>query len=65
MGVEYFDYYLIHNIGYSAYQQALKFDTFGFVQRKKREGKRSKNVGMSFHDSPELLDEILGDPCRA
>ena len=57
-GVDYFDYYLIHNIGYSAYQQALKFDTFGFVQRKKKEGK-IKNVGMSFHDTPELLDGIL------
>jgi predicted aldo/keto reductase-like oxidoreductase len=58
-GVDYFDYYLIHNIGYSAYRQALKFDTFGFVQRMKRAGK-IKNVGMSFHDTPELLDEILG-----
>jgi uncharacterized protein len=57
-GVEYFDYYLIHNIGYSAYQQALQFDTFGFVQRMKKAGK-IKNVGMSFHDTPELLDEIL------
>lgn len=57
-GVEYFDYYLIHNIGVSAYKQACEFDTFGFVQGKKREGK-VKNMGMSFHDTPELLDEIL------
>jgi uncharacterized protein len=57
-GVEYFDYYLIHNIGYSAYRQAIKFDTFGFVQRMKEAGK-IKNVGMSFHDTPELLDEVL------
>jgi uncharacterized protein len=57
-GVDYFDYYLIHNIGYSAYQQALKYDTFGFVQRKKEEGRIGK-VGMSFHDTPELLDEVL------
>lgn len=57
-GVEFFDYYLLHNIGVSAYQQALQYDSFGFVQRKKREGK-IKNVGMSFHDTPELLEEIL------
>lgn len=57
-GVEFFDYYLLHNIGVSAYQQARQYDSFGFVQRKKREGK-IKNVGMSFHDTPELLDEIL------
>lgn len=57
-GVEFFDYYLIHNIGVSAYKQACKYDTFGFVLNKKKEGK-IKNVGMSFHDTPELLDEIL------
>lgn len=57
-GVTFFDYYLIHNIGYSAYRQACEFNTFDFVQSKKREGK-IKNAGMSFHDTPELLDEIL------
>ena len=57
-GVEFFDYYLLHNIGASAYQQACQYDTFGFVQRKKQEG-QIRNVGMSFHDTPELLDEIL------
>jgi predicted aldo/keto reductase-like oxidoreductase len=57
-GVEFFDYYLLHNIGLSAYQQALKYDSFGFVQKKKKEGK-IENVGMSFHDTPQLLDEIL------
>lgn len=57
-GVEFFDYYLLHNIGVSAYQQACKYDSFGFVQRKKQAGK-IKNVGISFHDTPELLDEIL------
>jgi len=57
-GVEFFDYYLLHNIGVSAYRQACQYDTFGFVQEKKREGK-VRNVGMSFHDTPELLDEIL------
>lgn len=57
-GVEYFDYYLVHNIGVSSYRQACEYDTFGFVQRMKQEGK-IKNMGMSFHDTPQLLDEIL------
>jgi predicted aldo/keto reductase-like oxidoreductase len=57
-GVEFFDYYLLHNIGVSAYEQACKFDTFGFALKKKEEGK-IKNMGISFHDTPELLDEIL------
>lgn len=57
-GVDYFDYYLIHNIGVSSYRQARKYDTFGFALNKKREGK-IRNLGMSFHDTPELLDEVL------
>ncbi len=57
-GVAYFDYYLIHNIGAGSYRQACQFDTFGFVLDKKRAGK-IKNIGMSFHDTPELLDEVL------
>ena len=57
-GVEFFDYYLLHNVGVSAYEQACKYDTFGFALKKKEEGK-IKNIGMSFHDTPELLDEIL------
>ncbi len=28
-GVEFFDYFLLHNIGVSAYEQACKYDTFG------------------------------------
>jgi predicted aldo/keto reductase-like oxidoreductase len=57
-GVDYFDYYLVHNIGVSAYKQAQDFGTFDFVAQKKKEGK-IRNIGMSFHDTPELLDEIL------
>ena len=57
-GVDYFDYYLLHNIGVMAYKKASEFDSFGFVLNKKKEGK-IKKVGMSLHDTPELLDEIL------
>jgi len=57
-GVGYFDYYLLHNMGVNTYRKACEFDSFGFGLRKKREGK-IKNFGMSFHDTPELLDEIL------
>lgn len=59
-GVAYFDYYLLHNIGIglNSYQKASEFDSFGFGQRKKQEGK-IRNFGISFHDTPESLDEIL------
>ncbi len=57
-GVDYFDYYLLHNLGVNVYKEACEFDCFGFGQRKKQEGK-IKQLGISFHDTPELLDEIL------
>ena len=57
-GVEYFDYYLLHNLGSQHYEIAQRMDSFAFVARKKREG-RVKYAGFSFHDSAALLDEIL------
>ncbi|MEW9079884.1 aldo/keto reductase [Terrisporobacter glycolicus] len=57
-GVDYFDYYLIHNLGVSHYEIAKKFKVFEFVQKKKEEGK-IKSVGFSFHDKADLLEEIL------
>ncbi len=57
-GVDYFDYYLLHNLNVDNYQVATKLKSFDFVMNKKREG-RIKKVGFSFHDRPELLEEIL------
>ena len=56
--VEYFDYYLLHNMGTNVYDKCRKYDAFGFAAKKKEEG-RIRYLGMSFHDMPELLDEIL------
>lgn len=57
-GVDYLDYYLLHNLNVNHYELAKKFDAFSFIAKKKAEGK-IKNIGFSFHDSAELLDEIL------
>ena len=57
-GVEYFDYYLLHNLGVSHYAIAQKLDSFAFIQNKKQEGKIRK-IGFSYHDNADLLDEIL------
>ncbi len=57
-GVEYFDYYLLHNLNVFNYKTAQDLDSFSFVLQKKKEGK-IRNIGFSFHDSAELLDEIL------
>ncbi len=57
-GVDYFDYYLLHNLNVFNYRKVKRFDSFSFVARKKAEGKIC-HVGFSFHDTAELLDEIL------
>lgn len=57
-GVEYFDYYLLHNLGAINYRTAEKFNSFEFVQEKKKQGK-VKHIGFSFHDNADLLEKIL------
>lgn len=59
-GVDYFDYYLLHNLGTEHYEIAKQMDSFGFLARKKGEGYIRK-AGFSFHDSAELLDRILSE----
>ncbi|MGI6074992.1 MAG: aldo/keto reductase [Pyramidobacter sp.] len=59
-GVEYFDYYLLHNINGGTLKLVEEGDPFGFAMKLKAEG-RIKKFGFSFHDSPELLDRLLTD----
>jgi len=56
--VSYFDNYLVHNMGELNYRKAQKMHTFEWVKSLKETG-RAKQIGFSFHDSPELLEEIL------
>ncbi len=58
LGVEYMDIYLLHALGKDSYAKAKEFKAFEFAAQKKLEGK-VKHVGFSFHDSAEVLDEIL------
>ncbi len=57
-GVEYFDYYLLHNLNTFNYEIAERLDAFEFIREKKAQGKVRK-IGFSFHDSAALLEEIL------
>lgn len=57
-GVEYFDYYLLHALNderYVFYEECRAFD---IAQELKQEGK-VKHVGISFHDTADVLDKIL------
>lgn len=57
-GAGYFDYYLLHGIEKHLLNKYEKFDCFHWLMDKKEKG-LVKHAGFSFHDSPELLDEIL------
>ena len=57
-GVDYFDYYLLHNIGETFYNNTIKHNGFDFMKKIKKEGK-AKKIGLSIHDDAEMLDKIL------
>ena len=57
-GLEYIDIYLLHALGKESYAKAESFKAFEFAAQKKAEGK-VKYVGFSFHDSAEVLEQIL------
>ena len=58
MGLDYVDFYLLHNVGGA---RTAKFDEYGmwdFVKQKKEEG-LVRHWGFSLHDGPEALDALL------
>ncbi len=59
-GVDYFDYYLLHNVsGYT--ETAWKnVDLYSFIEKKKEEG-YIKHIGLSTHGNAEFLEELLFD----
>ncbi len=57
-GAGYFDYYLLHALQSS---NKAKYDRYGlwdFVLERRAEG-LIRHVGFSYHDGPELLDQLL------
>lgn len=56
--VDYFDYYLVHDMNIENYEKAKKFGAIDFL-RKKRESGEIRCLGFSIHDTPEFLDQVL------
>ncbi len=59
-GVDYFDYYLLHNLNVSHYDIVERFNGFAFIAQKKAEGK-IRRIGFSYHDNADLLGKILDE----
>ena len=57
-GVEYFDFLLMHAMNAKYFEKYKKLHAFETAFELKKEGK-VRHVGMSFHDTPDVLDRIL------
>lgn len=57
-GVDYFDYYLLHTLKKDSYDKTKEYGGFKFCEKLKSEG-RIHHFGFSFHDTAEVLDQIL------
>lgn len=57
-GAEYFDFYLLHNLGEHRTRYFDEYDMWNWVQEKKKAG-LIRHVGFSFHSTPEELEELL------
>ena len=57
-GAGYFDYYWLHDVNRDTLETFEALHCFEFISQKKKEG-LVRHVGFSFHDGPELLDQVL------
>ena len=53
----YFDFYMLHALNGRNWQKAKRLKVYEFLAKKKAEGKIRK-LGFSFHDTPQVLEEI-------
>ena len=59
-GVEYFDFYLLHANNRDRHVKYAETRAYDIAQELKAQGK-IRHVGMSFHDTADVLDKILTD----
>ena len=57
-GVDYFDYYMLHNVSGFTENAWKNVNLFSFIQKKKEDG-FIKHIGLSTHGNAEFLEEIL------
>lgn len=57
LGMDYIDFYLCHSMDVRNWNMIKKYKVLAFMQKLKAQGK-IRHIGFSFHDTPELFDEI-------
>ena len=60
LGVEYFDIYLMHNLGGIRTAKFEEYNTWDFVKSVKERG-LAKHIGFSAHCTPEELEKFIAD----
>lgn len=58
LGTDYLDLYLMHSQSGDVYEKFLSCNAYYVVRDLKKEGK-IRHFGISFHDTPEVLEKIL------
>lgn len=56
---DYIDFYLVHNIMELTWYNVVRLGLADFLNEIKKSGK-VRHIGFSFHDTPALLEEVLG-----
>lgn len=56
--VDYFDFYMAHNININTYEKYKQFDMYKELLKYKKDGK-IRYLGFSFHGSTEMLKELV------
>lgn len=57
-GAGYFDFYLLHSLSKDKLEKLDQMGAWEFARKKKAEGS-AKHIGFSFHDTADVLEEIL------
>jgi predicted aldo/keto reductase-like oxidoreductase len=56
--VDYFDFYLLHNINRANQSVNEQFKVYEYLNKKKQEG-YIRHLGFSFHDTPDVLSRVV------
>jgi predicted aldo/keto reductase-like oxidoreductase len=57
---DYFDFYLLHNVGGETYDHSVKYGVYEFLKKKKEAG-RIRYLGFSIHDNPVRMERVVND----
>jgi len=57
LGTDYIDFYLLHAIDKENWKKIKEYGAIEFCKKKREQGK-IRFIGFSFHDDPELFDEV-------